>query len=401
MSVSSDTCELFDDADDVRCDAVNAMLHDIVGGDTNNYAQDDTQNDTYDNTYDGTHPAERADTYRTFLNRIFADAGTRYAFEMWLGDAVSGTTPLYEDYRTLTACAVCDDGVALTTTLLGMFSNYLNGFSWSGYSSELMQPVGGRLERSDIISFTLDEIRQYDDVYDLVVANATTLCYSDYDCLIGEEPSPDDYMPLVEECLHHSKFCIALLPEAFVRNASAHSRCSDIILPMRQLSPDVPFPICIALLSPYETDGVKIWNGLDVMRTDAVRTLKIAKLHSDGLIGDSTDGIVRDDLGDIGFLPVENADGDSPRTPRFVMLPRRSVEFDGDRQVVRFSRADGVNITSDDIGYANDMLRRWLFWLDGVMTTPTEELRADGRYRRRVPDEYAMRIMARVVSRTA
>ena len=72
MSVSSGTCELFDDADDVRCDAVNAMLHDIVGDDTNNYVQDDT----YDNTYDGMHPAERAYTYRTFLNRIFVDAGT-------------------------------------------------------------------------------------------------------------------------------------------------------------------------------------------------------------------------------------------------------------------------------------------------------------------------------------
>ena len=51
-----------------------------------NYVQDDTyydtQNDTYDNTYDGTHPAERADTYRTFLSRVFSDAGTRYAFEM-------------------------------------------------------------------------------------------------------------------------------------------------------------------------------------------------------------------------------------------------------------------------------------------------------------------------------
>ena len=36
ISVSSGTRELFDDADDVRYDAVNAMLHDIVGSDTNN-----------------------------------------------------------------------------------------------------------------------------------------------------------------------------------------------------------------------------------------------------------------------------------------------------------------------------------------------------------------------------
>ena len=80
-------CELFDDADDVRCDAVNAMLHDTVGDDTNNYAQDDTyddtQNDTYNNTYDGMHPAERAYTYRTFLNRIFVDADTSMRCESW------------------------------------------------------------------------------------------------------------------------------------------------------------------------------------------------------------------------------------------------------------------------------------------------------------------------------
>ena len=74
----------------------------------------------------------------------------------------------------------------------------------------------------------------------------------------------------------------------------------------------------------------------------------MARRHSDQLIGDSTDGII-----------------------------------------------------CDDIGYANDLLRKWVFWLDGVMAAPTGELRADGRYRQQVPDEYAMRIMVRVASRTA
>lgn len=85
-----------------------------------------------------------------------------------------------------------------------------------------------------------------------------------------------------------------------------------------------------------------------MIRTDAVRTLKVVRRHSDQLIGDSTDGII-----------------------------------------------------CDDIGYANDLLKKWVFWLDGVMTTPTRELLADGRYRRRVPDEYAMRILAKVVLETA
>ena len=248
--------------------------------------------------------------------------------------------------------------------------------------------------------------RRLFNVYDLVVANATTLCYSDYDCLIGEEPSPDDYMLLVDECLRHSRFCVTALPEALVRNDTAHARCSDIILPMRQLSLDVPFPICIALLSPYKTDDVKIWNGLDVMRTDAVRTLNVARRHSDELIGGSTYGIVRDESGDIGFFSIENTDGDAPRTPRFNLTPRRSVEFDDGRQVVRFSRAEGVGITSDDIDRANNLLMEWLFWFDGVMATPVDGLRDDGLYRRRVPDdrvpdEYAMRILAKVVLETA
>lgn len=405
MSISSDTCELFDDEDDVRCDAVNAMLHDIVGGDTNNYAQDDTyddtQNDTYDNTYDGTQPADRADAYRSFLSRIFSDAGTRYAFEMWLGDATARALPTDDIDECLTACSVCDENAMLTMTLFGMFPNYLNGFSWTGYASELMQPADGQLEKSDIMSLTLDGLRHSDAMYDLIVADATTLRYGEYDCMAGEEPSPDDYMPLVEECLHHSKFCVAMLPEAFVRNGASHARCSDVILPMRQVSPDVPFPVCIALISPYETDDVKIWNGLDAMRTDVVRTLNVARRHSDELTGGSTDGIIRDDIGDIGFFPIGNADGDAPRTPRFGLLPRRSVELGDDRQIVRFARADGVSITSDDIDRANDLLREWLFWFDGMMATPVDGLRDDGLYRRRVPDEYAMRILAKVVFETA
>ena len=279
MSVSSNTCELFDDEDDISSDTVMSANCDIADiDDADNYVRDDTHNDTYDDvhnykyndthddmrndtTYDGTHPAERADAYRTFLSRVFSDKSTRYAFEVWLGDATVRALPTDDADECLTACAVCDEEVTLTTTLLGMFPNYLNKFSWSGYSSELMQPADGQLEKSDILSLMLDGLRHSNTTYDLIVADATTLRYGDYDCMAGEEPSPDDCMPLVEECLHHSKFCIALLPETFVRNDAAHARCSDIILPMRQLSPDVPFPVCIALFSPYETDGVKICEG--------------------------------------------------------------------------------------------------------------------------------------------
>lgn len=419
MSVSSDTCELFDDEDDINSDTSMSSNCDIANiGDADNYARDDTHNDTYDDmhnykyndthddmrndtTDDSTQPADRADAYRSFLIRVFSDESTRYAFEVWLGDATAQALPTDDDDDCLTACAVCDEEVTLTTTLFGMFPNYLNGFSWSGYSSELMQPADGQLDKSDILSLTFDGLRQSDATYDFIVADATTLRYGDYDCLTGEETSPDDYMPLVEECLHHSKFCIVMLPEAFVRNDVAHARCSDVILPMRQLSPDVPFSVCIALLSPYETDDVKIWNGLDAMHTDVVRTLNIARQHSDELIGRSTDGIVKDDIGDIGFFPIGNADGDAPRTPRFGLLPRHSVELGDDRQIVRFARADGVSITSDDIDRANDLLRKWLFWFDGVMATPVDGLRDDGLYRRRVPDEYAMRILAKTVLETA
>lgn len=287
MSVSSDTCELFDDEDDINSDTVmsaNCGIADI--DDDDNYARDDTHNDTYDDAHnykyndthddmrndtadDSTQPADRADAYRSFLTSVFSDESAKYAFDVWLGDATARALPTDGD-ECLTACAVCDDDVTLTTTLLWMFPNYLNGFSWSGYSSELMQPADGQLEKSDILSLTLDGLRHSNTTYDLIVADATTLRYGDYDCLIGEQTSPDDYMPLVDECLRHSKFSVALLPEAFARNDAAHARCSDIILPMCQLSPDVSFHICIALFSPYETDDVKIWNGFDAMHSGTV-----------------------------------------------------------------------------------------------------------------------------------
>lgn len=279
MSVSSNTCELFDDEDDINSDMVMSANCDIADiDDADNYARDDTHNDTYDDmhnykyndthddmrndtTDDGTQPADRADAYRTFLSRVFSDESTRYAFEVWLGDATARALPTDDDDECLTACAVCDEEVTLTMTLLGMFPNYLNGFSWSGYSSELMRSDDGQLNKSDIMLLTIDGLRRSETTYDLVVADATTLRYGDYERLASEELSHDDYMSLVDECLRHSRYCVALLPEAFVRCDAAHARCSDIILPMRQLSPDGTFPVCLATFSPYETDDVKIWNG--------------------------------------------------------------------------------------------------------------------------------------------
>ena len=193
-------CELFDDeqgggdrGDDVAADA-------FVDGGVSSRLDAGSIIDDGGSNGNGKPVSERTEAYRDFFERITSDDSIRYALEMCVRDATAVSDDQLAD-GVLTACSGCDDDTALTCALLGSFSVSASHLSWHGtFPSELLAA-----DEAGIHPIGAEELAKSGLRHDVIIADATTLLYGEWDADAGEEPSESDYLPLVDSCLRHAQ----------------------------------------------------------------------------------------------------------------------------------------------------------------------------------------------------
>lgn len=255
------------------------------------------------------------------------------------------------------------------------------------------------IEPSDPAVVARDTIASFPVGYDAVVTNPPYLAKNAAarrgmrDAVARMGAYDNLYKRCVADCLAHTGWVAAIIPEGFLTAGVFHERLADVIsLPARMFD-DTDQPVCLALWGPETSDDFTVWHG-----DEQVGSYSYLRSLEPRLPAAPPRVVFNDPDGQVGLLAV-----DSPRGPSIRFVPADEIARDEVKHSSRHrTRIHVAGLAADEVAAVLDLAnRRLAAWRDAsgdVGMTSFMGLRVDGKFRRRLSFDMARALLASAVA---